>query len=112
MYAFCGLMRFDQNSVAADTISNMLQSLVRWHPDYQDIWHQKGVGLGQVFQLNLPESKYESLPGTNRCNNLLIVSDSRIDNRNELCDVFQVESGFRSSTPDSSLILLAYEKMG
>lgn len=112
MYAFCGIIEFGGKPIVGSSIKAMLRSLVLWEPDHEAIWQKDETAFGQLNQVNLPESKYENLPSLNRAKSLAIVSDARIDNRDELCDAFDVEHRLRSKTPDSTLILLAYEKWG
>ena len=60
-----------------------------------------------------PESLAERLPaGIRVAPHLVITADARIDNRDELFDALGAPTPGRSQTPDSSLILLAYERWG
>ncbi len=60
-----------------------------------------------------PESLHERLPTNLRiAPHLIITADARIDNRDELFDALGVPEPGRDRTPDSSLILLAYERWG
>jgi asparagine synthase (glutamine-hydrolysing) len=60
-----------------------------------------------------PESLLERLPASIRtAPHLVITADARIDNRDEVFDALGSPGAGRTKTPDSSLILLAYERWG
>jgi asparagine synthase (glutamine-hydrolysing) len=69
------------------------------------------VGLGQLLLYNTPEALYERLP---RCTaqGVVFTAEARIDNRDELCDLFAIPHVDRQRVPDSELILRAYLKWG
>src|SRR5262249_6995144 len=56
------------------------------------------------------ESHYEKQPLFH--GDLVITADARIDNRGELCNQFGIPLAERNTTPDSFLIVLAYERWG
>ncbi len=60
-----------------------------------------------------PESRSERQPaGIRAAPHLVITADARIDNRDELFDALSAPDQGRGQTPDSSLILAAYEHWG
>ena len=59
-----------------------------------------------------PESLIEKLPLVNRANNIVITSDCRIDNREELIAALQLNNRSSEKITDSELVLGAYEKWG
>src|SRR5581483_1283029 len=59
-----------------------------------------------------PESVYERMPLVSDDGNRILVATARLDNRAELCDILGVDHAQRPVTPDSALMLRAYEKWG
>src|SRR5690606_11601445 len=72
--------------------------------------YDQGVFLGCGLVYHTPESKLEKLPMES--NRYILIADAIIDNRTELFDVLALDKAFMSTTTDSELILLAYEKWG
>lgn len=81
----------------------------RGHDD-SNIWFNESVGLGHQMMFTTLESTFEKLPTHNNNKNLIITSDARIDNRNELTLKLNLEKS--KKIPDSSYILKSYEKWG
>jgi asparagine synthase (glutamine-hydrolysing) len=84
-----------------------------WGRDGHGQWSRDSAGLGHLLLRVTPESSYERQPTSIRgVPHLVIAADARIDNRDELFDALGVPRAGRGQTPDSSLILLAYERWG
>ena len=66
--------------------------------------------MGSHLRCFTPESLQETQPY--RSDGCAIVADARIDNRDELYDRLGIDSAARAATPDSALILRAYQKWG
>src|SRR3569623_1441353 len=82
-------------------------------PDGHGQWRGEQTGLGFLSLHTTPESFHERMPANLRtAPHLFITADARIDNRAELFQALGVQSPGRTRTPDSSLILLAYERWG
>ncbi|HEY9003780.1 MAG TPA: asparagine synthase-related protein [Mucilaginibacter sp.] len=92
--------------VTIDELSLMENKLKHWTPDDAGKWMKEHVGLGSLMFYNTPESLNEKLPLTK--NGLTITADARIDNRDEICLLLNLESD--CALPDSTLILMLYEK--
>jgi len=91
----------------------MVAAMSGWGPDGQGQWCGEGVGLGNLMLHVTPESLYERMPASIRiAPHLVITADARIDNRAEIFDALGTPAAGRTKTPDSSLILLAYERWG
>ncbi|NOZ51463.1 MAG: asparagine synthetase B [Chloroflexi bacterium] len=112
MSGIFGLFNKDGAPVDPDLLETMRAAMAYWGPDGGGIWHDGPCGLGQLLLYNTPEALYERLPRKLPQRRLAITAEARIDNRHELCDWFAIPPSERPQTPDSELILLAYEKWG
>src|SRR5580692_8775923 len=91
----------------------MAAALSFYGPDGHGQWCGESVGLGHLMLHVTPESLEERQPASLRAApHLIITADARIDNRDELFDALGVPLAGRGQTPDSSLILLAFERWG
>jgi len=83
-----------------------------WHgnPDRVDIWRNSNIALGNLSIFNTPESLHEILPHKDNESNLIIVSDSRIDNRNDLAKRLNVPDKELKMMPDSIFIIRTFQK--
>jgi asparagine synthase (glutamine-hydrolysing) len=108
-----GMVRYDSAPVTPETLGPMAAAMSFWGPDGHGQWCGDGVGLGHLMLHVTPESLHERLPASIRvAPHLVITADARIDNRDELFDALGAPAAGRACTPDSSLILLAYERWG
>ncbi len=107
------MVRLDSAPVTQETLAPVAAAMSAWGPDGHGQWRGEAAGLGHLMLHVTPESLHERLPATIRvAPHLIITADARIDNRDELFDDLGVATAGRSKTPDSSLILLAYERWG
>ncbi len=100
------------NGISAHHLPLMDAAMSHWGPDGGGLWHDANGGLGQRLLFNTPEALHERLPRWVEDARLAITAEARIDNRAELCDLFDIPLVERATTPDSELILLAYLKWG
>jgi asparagine synthase (glutamine-hydrolysing) len=108
-----GMVRYDGVPVTPETLAPIAAAISFWGPDGHGQWCGDGAGLGHLMLHGTPESLHERLPASIRvAPHLVITADARIDNRDELFDALGVPAPGRARTPDSSLILLAYERWG
>ena len=108
-----GVVTTDGAPVARETLAPMAAALSFYGPDGHGQWCGESAGLGHLMLHVTPESLYERQPATLRAApHLIITADARIDNRDELFEALGVPLAGREQTPDSSLILLAYERWG
>ncbi len=83
-------------------------------------WGPDGVGsilsgsavFGHALLIVTHESRFEKMPVHDRDHGLLFTAAARLDNRDELCDLFGIAHPDRPVTPDGQLVLLAYRKWG
>jgi asparagine synthase (glutamine-hydrolysing) len=112
MSGIAGIHSFDGQSVNPDTVRKMVDILAHRGPDGSDIWCEGAIGLGHRMLWSTPESLLEKLPFINHAGNLVITTDARIDNRDELINALALTDLPREKITDSHLILAAYEKWG
>ena len=91
----------------------MQQTMAHWGADGNGIWCDRFVGLGHLLRHNTLESRHERQPYVHPAiSDLVIVADSRIDNRDDLMEALCIPYQDRATLPDSQLILQAYECWG
>ncbi|MCX6276633.1 MAG: asparagine synthase-related protein [Bacteroidetes bacterium] len=90
----------------------MNADLAHGAPDRSGLWQNENAGLGNLQVFNTPESLAEILPMESLERVLTICSDSRIDNRDQIAGRLSISPHDLKTTPDSSLILKAYQKWG
>ncbi len=112
MSGFAGIFRLDGESADRAVLDEMMSKLVLWKPDAFGEYIKGPLALGHLMRHNTPESLHETLPYQCPRSHHVIVSDARIDNRDELFDQLSVSKDERSRIADSQLILMGYEKWG
>jgi asparagine synthase (glutamine-hydrolysing) len=113
MSGIYGLVRFDGVPVTREALAPIATAMSFWGPDGHGQWCGESAGLGHLMLHTTPESLHERLPASILvAPHLVITADARIDNRDELFNALGVPRHGREQTPDSSLILLAYERWG
>ena len=86
-------------------------ALNHWNADITGKWTNEAVGFGHLMLYNTPESLNEKLPFNKTDSSLTITADARIDNREELYTLLNLTAE-EQQLPDSTLIVLLYEKYG
>jgi len=111
MSAICGIFNLDGEPVSSQVMESMMAALCHRGPDGSGVILDGPIGLGhQMFHIT-PESLEEKLPCHKTDSGLIITSDIRLDNRDELFLALGLTPSDRS-IPDSQLALKAYEKWG
>lgn len=106
MSAIAGVYLLNGDSVDEKDLKRMNDSMPHRGPDGSGLWHDGSVGLAHQMLWTTPESLHEKLPF--EADGLVITSDSRIDNREELLP----ELGLSEAVSDSEVILKAYGRWG
>jgi asparagine synthase (glutamine-hydrolysing) len=116
---FVGILNLDGAPVDCDLLERMTRFLEFRGPDAQGIWRDGAAGLGHTLlrtaRATVPNAEIDKQP-TGLDGRLWIVADARIDAREELIAKLKAKSASASelslSTPDSQLILHAYDAWG
>lgn len=90
MSGMMGIYYLDGRSVDKQDLEKMVNTLAHRGPDGADIWHDGNLGFGHRMLWTTPESLLEKLPLVNQTGDLVITSDARIDNREELLSILQI----------------------
>lgn len=112
MSAIFGIQNFDGRPVLQEHLEQMNQVLAHRGPDGSRLWRENSVGLGHRMLLTTPESLHEQLPLTDKNSDLVMTSDARIDNRDQLVALLGLTVQANDALSDSALILAAYKKWG
>lgn len=112
MSVICGIISFDGTSVKKEEIQKMLDSIQNIDHDTKSIWIGKNLGFGHNMFCTTPESLHESQPLISQNGNVILTSDSRIDNRDELFEKLEINKYDFDIVTDTDLILWSYEKWG
>jgi asparagine synthase (glutamine-hydrolysing) len=110
MSGIMGIHYLSDRSVDREDLGMMVETLAHRGPDGADIWINGATGFGHRMLWTTPESLLEKLPLANSTGDLIITSDARIDNRDELISKLQLNNCPSDKITDSHLILAAYEK--
>jgi asparagine synthase (glutamine-hydrolysing) len=111
MSAIFGLFNLDNRPVAADDLDRMGAALLAHGGEGGGIWSQAHVGLGQRLTCFTPEDTLERQPLVSADGERVLVSDGRIDNRDELAEDLGIVRRM-SDLPDSVFIMGAYARWG
>jgi asparagine synthase (glutamine-hydrolysing) len=112
MSAIFGLVYFDGRPVPPERLEIMRCAFNDCGPD--DIGGRiKGcAGLGYAGLCATPEARYEQMPREDPDSGTLITAAARLDNRDDLCDLFHIPAPDRPATPDGRLVALAFNRWG
>jgi asparagine synthase (glutamine-hydrolysing) len=112
MSGIMGIYYRDERLVAGKDLEQMVKVLTHRGPDGAGIWYQGLVGLGHCMLWTTAESLNEKLPLVSQTGNVVLTADARIDNRDELISILNLDDRLSTQFTDSELILAAYEKWG
>lgn len=112
MSAFVGVISKKGKLLKYDILSRPMREMAYWQPDYSEIWHGNTVALGNHLLKTTLESENEMLPFFDMNSHCCIVADARIDYREELAKLLEVDWRSVKDKPDSYFILEAYLKWG
>jgi len=112
MSGIYGIFQRDGVPLASERLGAMQQAMAYWGPDGSKLWQSGPLGLGHLALHNTPESRHDSQPLCNEDNSLVLIASARLDNREDLYASLNIPTTLTATTPDSALILKAYEKWG
>lgn len=112
MSAIAGVINLDQAPINVEYGQAIMDAWAHFPSDDRQMFNKDHVFLGCHAQWITPESVGEQMPYCDYERQLFITADAIIDNREELCERFQIKTYDRQQVTDSQLILLAYEKWG
>ena len=112
MSAIFGILRFDGGEVSARDLERMVNTLAHRGPDGRKVVADGPVGLGHCLMRVNREDLFERQPLVDREAGLTLVADCRIDNRDQLAEVFGWSAADIRDKPDSAFVLQAYKQWG
>jgi asparagine synthase (glutamine-hydrolysing) len=110
MSTIYGKLNLEGDAISQKNLSSIQDKLNHWNAEATGVWTNNTIGLGHLMLYNTPESLNEKLPYYKTESGLAITADARIDNRDELHLLLGLTSTEEKQLPDSTLILLLYEK--
>ena len=112
MSGIFGIFRFDGDRVAERDLALLGEAMAHRGPDGRDLVTAGPVGLGRALMRVTPEDAFDLQPLTDPDRDLMVVADCRLDNREDLASAFALPTATLEQTPDSALILMAYQTWG
>jgi asparagine synthase (glutamine-hydrolysing) len=112
MSGIVGIYHLDGQPVDSEQLTRMVDVLAHRGPDGSNIWCSESVGLGHRMLWTTPESLLEEQPLVDQIGDLVLISDLRIDNREELISALPCDGLASEKITDSQLVLAAYRKWG
>lgn len=112
MSAIFGLIYLDGRPVPQESMDAMCSAMGGWGPDGVEVRVKRCAALGFGRLCTTPESAFEVMPFENQDSGMLITAAARLDNRDELCDLFRVPPAERRVLPDGRLVSLAFHRFG
>jgi len=112
MSAIVGIYYSDGRSVEREDLGRMVDILAHRGADGVGIWSEGSVGLGHRLLWTTPESLLEYFPLVNQTDDIVLIADARIDNRDELIEALGLKNRPPEKITDGQLILSAYQKWG
>ncbi len=110
MSGIVGLYYLDSQLAQPEVLRRMLEAVAHRGSDGADIWYKDSVGLGHRLLWTTRESLLENMPEASEDDNFVITADARIDNRDELINLLELNNPDKIT--DSQIILAAYQKWG
>ena len=112
MSGIAGAVRFDDRHLDPELAARMVESLAHRGPDGRRTWCHEGAGMGHAMLWTTPESLHEIQPVVSRDGTLALVSDARLDNREELTAALAMNANEAERVSDAELILASYRRWG
>jgi asparagine synthase (glutamine-hydrolysing) len=117
MSAIAGILLLNGEPVQPGLLGAMTHRLSHRGPDGVHRWSAGSVGLAHCMRYTTPESLQERLPLRSRDGAACLTAHARLDNREELLGLLDVQAVVdlptsAASIPDSALVLAAYRKWG
>jgi asparagine synthase (glutamine-hydrolysing) len=94
--------------VAAEKLASLLAASPQRGPDGAQTWHAGQTALAHLHFWITPQERGEQQPLYNQAFDLAVTADARLDNRDELFELLDIDPHEQDTLSDASLILLAY----
>ncbi len=108
MSAIFGCVYLDGRPISFEIGTRMSQTMEGWGPDGIFTLSEGSTLVGFAGLAVEPDSLHEVMPLVNQEPPGLFTAAARLDNREELCDVFGIPGSERETVPNGRLVLKAY----
>lgn len=112
MSAIAGLIMLDGSVADVGTIKKMLACMKHCGPDAQRAESCENAAFGHALLATTTEALHEAQPWTHEASGCVLVTDSRLDNREMLAALVGIVDRAIDSVGDAELIFAAYQKWG
>jgi len=112
MSGIFGFINLDGRPVAPEHFEAMADEMAKWGPDGVGKICSENAAFGHALLIVTHESRFEKMPYYDANEGIIFTSAARLDNRDELCDLFSIAHPERPTTSDGQLVLQAYRKWG
>lgn len=109
MSGIAGVLRFDGQAADPGLVEAMTEAVRHRGPDAGGCWSEGCVGVGLRLLRSTPESLAEDGPFRDREQELCLVLDGRVDNREELAHALRAAGCEPRGGTDAELVLRAWE---
>jgi len=110
--AIFGCVYLDGRPQEISTGERMKSALQQWGPDGLAVVRSGSAIMGYANLAITPESLVMDMPVIDEQSENLFTAAARLDNRDELCDLFSIPAGERILVPDTRLVQHAWRKWG
>lgn len=112
MSGIFGLGYLDGRPLPAACLDTIARAMDPWGPHGVSVACQGSAGFGFAHLRTTPEGHHERQPMRLSQAGGLIAATARLDNRDELCELFRIPLTERFAIADGRLVTLAYERFG
>ena len=110
MSGFFGIFSPTEKSIDLEAFEQMQKATELEGFDGMETHVEDNIAMGHLMLRVSPESKYDKQPLRSSCGNYLLVGHFRLDYRDELGDKLGLIQSELEKTPDSVLVMMAYQK--
>lgn len=112
MSGFAGIYHLDGRPVDRELLQRMSDAIAHRGKDDSGMWFNGPIGMAHRMFHTTPESLFEKQPLMDEENQLCLVLDGRVDNRDELKSALASRGFHLRSDTDAEIVLRAYEAWG
>lgn len=105
-------MNLNGRPASPEDFQKMADEMAVWGPDGVGSIISGSAAFGHALLIVTHESRFEKMPFHDQDEGILFTAAARLDNRDELCDLFSIPHPERPTTSDGQLVLKAYKKWG
>ena len=112
MSGIFGLINLDGRPASPESFQKMADEMAGWGPDGVGSIVSGSAAFGHSLLIVTHESRFEKMPIHDQDEGILFTAAARLDNRDELCNLFGIPHPERPIASDGQLVLKAYKIWG